>query len=76
MAPRTWISLAAAGLVGTCLVFLSLRPCESDAPSPETASHSVPSGSAKDYAHTVRAYRIASERPDLQRSRELTPLCS
>ena len=75
MAPRTWISLAAAALLGACLAFLSLRPDEPDTPLPGAPTQPAPSGSAEDYAHTVRAYRIAAERPDLDRDAALLHGC-
>jgi hypothetical protein len=69
MPPRTRLLLAAAGLLGAAAALVLLRPPPE--PTPTTASppspSASPSGTAGDFAHTARAYRIAAERPELDR---------
>jgi hypothetical protein len=67
MPPRTWLLLAAAGLLGAAAALVLLRPQHRPTPPALSTPAPQPSGTAEDFAHTARAYRIAAERPDLDR---------
>ncbi len=72
MRPRSSLALLLAGLLGTIVAVVALRPLYRTTPAPAPGATSstspYPAGTAEEFALASRAFRLAAERPDLDRT--------